>query len=193
MISANKEQRPKLISRTTLALLFSLLAYAAFFSWLSWQDANDEKSQQLATLADLGGKVMDSYFAQLETAMHSLGKDLDGAHTQSELDRAYALVSQFQASHGELESVILMRADGQLLMTGDTPYSRELPTLGSEPSFRSLLAELQKDPSFVIGQPISGHIDNSWVVPARHGVTDAAGKVTYIISANLPVNLVQLI
>lgn len=191
MASANTEQRPKPISHTTLALLFLLLAYAALFSWLTWQEAKEEKSRQLATVADLGSKVLDSYFAQLEAGMQSLGKDLNGTRSQSELDHAYALVSQFQTSHSELESVILMRADGQLLMTGDTPYSRELPTLSNELAFRQLLAELQKKPSFVIGQPISGHIDDSWVVPARLGVTDRAGKLTYIISANLPVNLVQ--
>lgn len=192
MISANNEQRSRFFSNTTLALVILLFGFAALFSWLSWQDAKDEKSRQLATVADLGAKVLDSYFAQLEAGMRSLGKDLNGTRSQSELDHAYALVSQFQASHGELESVILMRADGQLLMTGDTPYSRELPTLGNELSFRNLLAELKKGPAFVIGQAISGHIDNSWVVPTRHGVTDKAGKLTYIISANLPINLVQL-
>jgi hypothetical protein len=36
-----------------------------------------------------------------------------------------------------------------------------------------------------------GNIDNRWVVAARYAVTDQAGKLLYIISANLSPNLLQ--
>ena len=182
----------RLQSRSVLVLVFLLLAYAVLFSWQSWQDAENEGTRQLATVAELGGKVLDSYFAQLEISMENLGKDLAGSRKQSDLDHAYAMFKRFQARRSELESVILMRADGQLLLTGDTPYSRELPTLADEPSFRKLRDQLQTNPSFVIGQPVSGHIDSSWVVPARYGITDQTGRLTHIISANLPIDLVRL-
>ncbi len=55
-------------------------------------------------------------------------------------------------------------------------------------NFRS---ELQQGSPFVIGQPVKGHIDSRWVVAARHAVTDHAGKLAYIISANLPADMLQ--
>ena len=181
----------RLLSQSILVLVFLLLAFMAYFSWQSWKDAVNEESNQLRTVTDLGGKVMDSYFAQLEATLQGLGKDLAGTQKQLNLDHAYALVKSFQTSHSELASVILMRADGQLLMTGNTPYSREMPRIGTEPSFRHFRDELQITP-FVIGRPVTGRFDESWVIPARYGVKDQSGKLSYIISANLPINLIQL-
>ncbi len=192
MISANYEHRPKrFLSRTVLLLVLSLLAYAAAFSWQSWQDAKDEESTRLAAIADVGGKGLDTYFVQLELAMQELGRDLDGTRKQLDLDRAFDRVSRFQRLHSELESITLIRADGQLLMTGNMPYSRDLPALGNNSAFISLRDELRDNPAFVIGQPVGGDIDKDWVIPARYGIRDPSGKLAYIINANLPVDLVQ--
>lgn len=193
MATANYERRPKrLLSYSAIMLVILLLAYAALFSRQSWEEAEHEEASQLAMLADVGGTVLDSYLSQLEAALQNLSKDLNGARKPLDLDRAFDWVSRFQTRNSELESVTLIRAaDGQLLMTGNAPYSPTLPTLEHNVSFKKLRDELQKDPSFAIGQPISGDIDNSWVVPARYGITDRAGKLTYIVSANLPINLIQ--
>lgn len=192
MATANYEHRPKrLLSYSAIMLATLLLAYAAFFSLQSWREAEREKASELAMLADVGGTVLDAYFSQLEAALQNLSKDLNGASKPLDLARAFDWVHRFQTRNSELESVTLIRADGQLLMTGNAPYSRTLPTLAHNLSFKKLRDELQKDPSFAIGQPISGDIDNSWVIPARYGITDRAGRLTYIINANLPVNLIQ--
>ena len=56
---------------------------------------------------------------------------------------------------------------------------------------RQIRDELQQGSPFAIGRPVTGHIDKSWVISARYAVTDAAGKLVYIISANLPVDMMQ--
>jgi len=50
-------------------------------------------------------------------------------------------------------------------------------------------SELQQGPPFVIGKPVMGTIDKSWVAAARYAVADKDGKLAYILSANLPANL----
>jgi PAS domain S-box-containing protein len=101
------------------------------------------------------------------------------------------LVSRFQGLHTELSNVMLIRSDGQMLLTGATSNRSDLPSLADEPAFKKFLGELQQDPHFAIGQPVMGTIDNSWVIAARYAVTDQAGKLAYIISANLPVEMMQ--
>jgi PAS domain S-box-containing protein len=66
-----------------------------------------------------------------------------------------------------------------------------MPTLAGDPAFGKIRDELQQGPPFAIGRPVTGYIDRSWVVAARFAVTDQAGKLVYIISANLPVDMMQ--
>ncbi|MEO8332383.1 MAG: PAS domain S-box protein [Gallionella sp.] len=192
MVNANNEHHPNRTLKYSLILLvIALLAYAAFFSWKSWRTAKSDELSRLVTITDLSEKAIDTYFTQLEIAMQSLGMDLAGTPKQPDLDRAFSLVSRFQALHTELGNILLIRADGQILLTGKTPHSRELPTLAKDLSFIKFRDELLQGPPFVIGQPVIGHIDNSWIISARYAVTDQTGKLNYILSANLPIDMLQ--
>jgi PAS domain S-box-containing protein len=71
------------------------------------------------------------------------------------------------------------------------PNEPDLPTLANTPIFKNIRDELQRGSPFVISQPMMGHIDKSWIVSARYAVTDPAGKLIFIISANLPVDMMQ--
>ena len=192
MVGSNTETRSqRMLKYLAILLLLALLAYALLFTWLSWREAKSDEAGRLATIAGLGEKAVDSYFTQLETALQSLGMDLAGTRKQPDLEHAFALVSRFQQLHPELGNVLLMRADGQILLTGTTPHSRELPTLATDLSFMKFRDELLRGSSFVIGQPVIGHIDNSWSISARYGVTDETGKLVYILSANLPIDMLH--
>jgi len=106
-----------------------------------------------------------------------------------DLDRAFKLVNRFQKLHSELGNVILIRGDGRILLTGTTHNNRDLPTLAKDSAFMDIRSELQQGPPFVIGKPVMGTIDKSWVAAARYAVADKDGKLAYILSANLPANL----
>ena len=172
-------------------LVLALLAYATFLIPQSWLEAKSEQTGQLATIADLGEAAVDTYFSQVEIGMRYLGEELVAANRKPDLDRAYKLVSRFQELHTELGNVMLIRSDGQILLTGRTPNNSNLPTLANDPSFMQFRDELLQGHAFVIGQPVMGHIEHSWVSAARYAVTDKAGRLRYIISANLPANLLQ--
>jgi PAS domain S-box-containing protein len=192
MPNTRSENRPRRVlkySATTLVVV--LLAYAVFLISQSWREANSEQASQAATIAALSENSVDIYLTQLRIGMQNLGADLIVAHKKPDLDRAFALVSRFQALHTELSNVMLIRSDGQLLLTGSTPNQPDLPTLAAEPAFKKIRAELQQEPHFAIGQPVLGTIDKSWVIAARYAVTDAEGKLAYIISANLPADMMQ--
>ncbi len=197
MINASGERRPRRILKYVAALLvLALLAYATFLISHSWREAKADQSNQLATIADLNENAIDMYFTQLEIGMQSLGADLANTHykltrKKPDLDRAYTLVSRFQKLHTGLGNDILMRGDGQILLTGTTRNSRDLPMLAKDSAFMDLRSELLQGPPFVIGKPVMGTIDKSWVVAARYAVTDKDGKLVYILSANLPANLLQ--
>ena len=192
MINASGEHRPKRILKFSATLLvLALLAYATFLISQSWREAKSDQASQLATIADLSEIAIDTYFTQLEIGMQNLGADLADTDNKFDLDRAFKLVSRFQEMHTELGNVMLIRGDGQLLLTGNTPNSLDLPTLAKDSAFMNFRGELLQGPDFAIGKPVMGHIDNSWVVSARYAVTDQTGKLVYILSANLPANMLQ--
>lgn len=192
MVNASSEPRPKRILKFSATLLvLVLLAYATFLISQSWREAKSEQAVQLATIAELSENAIDMYFSQLEIGMRNLGADLADMHKKPDLDHAYRLASRFQGLHAELGNVMLIRDDGQILLTGTTPNSPDLPTLAKDAAFMQFRGELLQGSPFVIGQPVMGHIDNSWVVSARYAVTDQTGKLAYILSANLPASLLQ--
>jgi PAS domain S-box-containing protein len=192
MVDTSSEHRPvRILKNSATLLVFVLLAYAAFLISQSWREAKSEQASQVATLAALSENSIDIYFTQLKIGMQSLGGDLAATYKKPDLDRAFELVSRFQSLHTELDNVMLIRADGQILLTGTIPNGPDLPTLGDAAAFKKIRDELQQGQPFAIGRPITGHIDTSWVVSARYAVTDPAGKLAYIISANLPVDMLQ--
>jgi PAS domain S-box-containing protein len=192
MISTSSEHRTgRILKYSATLLVVALLAYAAFLVSQSWRVAKSEQAGQVATIAALSENSIDIYFTQLQIGMLNLSADLAVTRKKSDLDRAFEMVSRFQSLHTELDNVMLIRGDGQILMTGTTPNRPDLPTLADAPAFKQIRDELQQGSPFVIGRPVAGNIDKSWVVSARYAVTDRAGKLAYIISANLPVDMLQ--
>jgi PAS domain S-box-containing protein len=192
MVSTSSEQRHgRILKYSATLLVVALLAYAAFLVSQSWREAKSEQVGQVATIAALSENSIDIYFTQLQIGMLNLSADMAVTRKKSDLDRAFELVSRFQALHTELSNVMLIRGDGQILLTGATPNRPDLPSLADAPEFKQFRDELQQGSPFVIGRPVTGNIDKSWIVSARYAVTDRTGKLAYIISANLPVDMMQ--
>lgn len=192
MPNHNTDPRPnRFLKYSAPLLVVVLLAYAAFLVSQSWRAAKSEQARQMATIAALTGNAVDLYFSQLKVGMMNLGAELSTSNSLHDLDRASALLYRFQGQHNELRNVMLIRADGQVLLTGENTSRRRLPTLAGDPAFRKFMDELQPSPHFAVGQPVMGSIDRRWVVAARYAFTDSSGKLAYIISANLPPDLLQ--
>ena len=192
MPETSSEHRPgRILKYSATLLVVALLAYAAFLVSQSWREARSAQASQLATIAALSENSIDIYFSQLQIGMRDLGEELTVTRRKADLDRAYTMVSRFQGLHTELSNVMLIRSDGQILLIGTNPDRSDLPTLANTPAFKQICDELQQGQPFAIGRPVTGHIDTSWVVSARYAVTDEAGKLSYIISANLPVDMMQ--
>lgn len=192
MAIAGSEHHPHRILKYSVTLLvLLLLAYAAFFSRQSWRDAESDQSNRLAMISELSGNAIDTYFTQLEIGMRDLGMDLTDTGKKFDPNRAYTQVSRFQKLHAELGNIILIRANGQVLLTGKTPNRPDLPTLANDLQFLKFRDELRPGSSFAIGQPVVGSIDRNWVVAARLAVRDKEGNLIYILSANLPTDMMQ--
>ena len=183
-------RRTRILTSSATVLVLVLLTYAAFLILQSWRDAKSEHAGQMATIAALSENSIDIYFTQLRIGMQNLGTELADLPGKPDLDRAFALVSRFQNLHTELRNVMLIRGDGQVLLTGSTPNSKDLPTLAGDPAFDQIRNELLGSP-FAVGRPVMGYIDKRWSVSARYAVTDKMGRLAYIISANLPVDMMQ--
>jgi PAS domain S-box-containing protein len=192
MPATSTEPRPnRFLKYAAPLLVVVLLAYAAFLVAQSWRAAKSEQARQMTTIAALTGNAVDLYFTQLKIGMMNLGADISVSNSKPDLERASALLNRFQGQHTELRNVMLIRADGQILLTGANTSRRGLPTLAGDAAFKKFMDELQPSPHFAVGQPVLGTIDKRWVVAARYAFADRSGKLAYVISANLPLDLLQ--
>lgn len=190
--TSRSEHRPGQILKISATLLVvALLAYAAFLVSQSWRVAKSEQAEQMATITALSANSIDIYFSQLKIGMQSLGTELALTQKQPDLNRTFALVNRFQSLHTELNNVMLIRGDGQVLLTGTSPNRPDMPSLAGDPAFRQICDELQQGEPFVVSRPVMGHYDKNWIISARYAVMDLSGKLAYIISANLPVDMMQ--
>ena len=191
VLTSSESRSGRILKHAAPWLVVVLLAYAAFLVSQSWREAKSGQASQLATIAALSANSIDIYLSQLQIGMRDLGDELPATHGKSDLDRAYTMISRFQGLHRELSNVMLIGGDGQILVIGTNPDRSNLPTLANEPAFRQIRDELQEGSPFAIGRPVAGNIDKRWAIAARYGVTDDTGKLIYIISANLPVDMLQ--
>ncbi|MGC2166888.1 MAG: PAS domain S-box protein [Gallionella sp.] len=187
MTDSSGNFHPKqILNYVAITVAVVLLGCASLLITRSWEEGKLDQVARLESMVEMSAVAMDSYFTQLNLAMQTLGADIAQTPGKIELERAYTLVSRFQHLHRELGNVVLMRDDGQILLTGKTPNRPDLLTLGGDPAFLKFRDELLQGSPFAVGQPVMGHIDTNWVVAARYAVTDQAGKLRFIISANLP-------
>jgi PAS domain S-box-containing protein len=176
-----------------LAMLAGLILLGSMSQLLtrSWEEGKADHVARMESIVDMNAIALDNYFAQLKLGMEMLGADIAATREGINLERTYQQVSRFQRLHSELGNIMLLRADGQVLLTGTTPFNSTLLTLGGDPTFVTMRDELMQGPPFAIGRPVLGRIDTRWVVAARYAITDPEGKLRFILSANLPGNFLR--
>jgi hypothetical protein len=172
-----------------MALL--LVFYAAIYSWQSWHEEKAAHINNLQNIMELVQKAIDTYFTQLENSIHVLIHEIIETDDPIDIPHTFNLVKQFKESHPELFNVTFIRNDGQILFTATAPPDPTLPTLAQEPSFEKFRSELHESKPNSIGKPLLSLISKEWIIPLRYVVSNKAGTSPYIISANLPVRILQ--
>ena len=187
---------PAYQSTRTLYRMFSLLTlllviYASVFSWQSWREEKAAQFLNLRNIMELESKAIDTYFTQLENAMLLLRQEIIGMGDQIDFEHTFNLINLFKGIHPELLNITFIRDDGQILFTAKAPPGPILPTLARKPSFQKFRSELQEGHPLSIGQPLESLISKEWIIPMRYPINNNDGKLLYIISANLPVGILQ--
>jgi len=139
----------------------------------------------------LGEKAVDTYFTQLQKRMLGLSQEIIETDDPIDLQRAFTLVKRFMESHPELLDITFMQENGQILFTAIEPPGQSLPTLAQEPSFQKFRSELQQGHPLSISQPLESLTIQKWIIPLRYVIYDIEGQPAYILSANLPVGILQ--
>jgi len=138
---------------------------------------------------ELEAKAIDTYLVQLENNILGLGQDIIEQADPINLEQAFILTGRFKERHPELYNVTFIRGDGQILFAATSPPSPKLPTLAMQPSFIKFCDELKLDNPISVGQPLEGVLTHEWIIPLRYMINDRDGRPAYIISANLPVEM----
>jgi PAS domain S-box-containing protein len=174
---------------SALALLLAI--YASVFSWQSWQDENAALLYNLQNIMTLEERAVDTYFTQLERDILAMGIGIIGTDDKIDIEHAYTLAERFNEGHLELRDISVIREDGQLLFSTEALPGHTLPTLAQEPSFQKFRDEIQEGRPVSIGQPHVCPIHNKWSIPLRYVISSKGDKLMYIISADLPIGMLQ--
>ncbi len=174
---------------SVLALL--LTAFAVAYSWQSWRSEKAQQIERLSALAELEEKALDGYFSQFERALELLGRELIGDGGELDVQRARFAFKRYIEVHPELSDILLIRSDGQILITARTPADAALPSVANEPSFMQSREELLAGRSFSIARPMIGFVTKRWLIPFRYGVRDKKGNLLFILAAGMPLSKPQ--
>jgi EAL domain-containing protein (putative c-di-GMP-specific phosphodiesterase class I) len=178
-------------ARTTLIVGGPLLAFALLFGWQSWASSKADQVQQLQTVAESTERAIDRYLTQTQSALAVLTEDIATNDGLANLAATQKRLVRFEAEHSELLAANLLGFDGQVLATSATPALTGLPTAGNLRDFAQIVASQRVDTPMQLGQPLFGPTTKRWILPIRYALRDGQGKLTAIVVASAPVEMLQ--
>ncbi len=185
----------KLLNRLGLIVFLALILFVAGFSWLSWSSVRDAQASELRTVAEMGAQSADVYFSKLGSALQALDDRLDERGAIPDDAVAQRHFARLLAFNPELYNATLTRPDGVILFSALHSSSALLPRVTDASFFLSVAAHLhghsQAGQNLEIGQPRKSILVNQWVIPLRYFSFNAAGALRHVISAQIPVGILQ--
>ena len=185
------------LNRLIILLTVFFLVFVSVFSWQSWQDEKAAKLQELENLLELEEKAIDSYFTQIESDLMELGQELtdmmdDHIPVSSGFyDSAFVMLKRFTKMHAGLLNVFMVREDGQILLSGKDMNSPDLPSVASQPSWVRSCEERRQDNRLNVGRVSKSLLSRGWNIPLRYEVRNREENTVFILSVNLPVDMLQ--
>ena len=167
-------------------VLFYMTVIIAAYSWYSWEAVKKTETNQLALLAELESKSLDSFFWHYASSVSLLSQDLLGKKIPPESDAAHSLLKRVSQANPELANIVILRLDGQLVASSLNPAGSKLPSYAQESSFVVGRDALRGGADFIISRPTYGKLVDEWVIPLMYGMRGANGQLKFIIAATLP-------
>ncbi|HSV21951.1 MAG TPA: EAL domain-containing protein, partial [Xanthobacteraceae bacterium] len=160
---------------------------------LEWRKQEADARKELQSIAEIGARAVDTYFDVLQRSLKGLvdtlpevrQHDIDSAEFKS---RAHDVIAVFHATHPELTNVVLIRADGQVIVAANRPFNAPSVSVAEQPSFKNYLNTFHWETD--IGRPMYGSVAKEWVVPVRFSVVDGSANLLYFIGASVPVDFI---
>lgn len=168
-----------------------VLALGLAFSWTSWQTEKAREQQYLSSLAEVGEKSLDAYFASIERALGIASQDMLDKNGEFAIERGDILLQRLKKAYPEMRILIVSRPDGQVLTTTEGTPRSALPSLANEPSFQFARDAMMQGQAFHIGRPFLGPVSKEWIIPLRYGVRNTSGNLAFLIGAGLPPSKLQ--
>ncbi|MDD0808750.1 EAL domain-containing protein [Curvibacter sp. RS43] len=177
-------------SRAAWVIVLLILAFTSLYTWHTWQQVRDNTVSELDTVTELGEKSIDHYLGLLHTSLHGLAEELQEA---APVPGHYDLgkVRRYGMRHPELVDVSLIDRQGHILVSSSGSATGPLPNDRTPSSFSEARDSMTLGSEFVLGRPVQGLRSGRWVLPLRHAVRDPQGRLQAVVSAYLPVELMQ--
>ncbi len=166
-------------------LSLMLLIFGAAFTWISWQAQKAEAARSLSSVAELGGRAVDVYFTQFESAFSIVGQQLveDGSFVGQE--RAQFLLQWFLLEYPALKTIQIKNNEGQLLASSGAEPSTVNPDSYLPKLSEAASGKRPTIPILNIGSLYINPVDKQWMIPLRYSLQTRPGASSYVIHAAL--------
>ncbi|HWH74031.1 MAG TPA: sensor histidine kinase [Methylibium sp.] len=182
-----------LSTRVAVAAGLLLLAFSVGYAILAWRTVKQEQVERLQTVLEIAQKATNAYFAEFDAALQVLAREVQADPEHRDPERTVALLRRFKELRPDITALNLLDLEGGVVATASAPARAALPPLTHvrSPSFAEFLARLGPATRTDLGRPLQGRIDTGWYFPIRHVLRDGQGRPTGVLSATLPVEVLQ--
>jgi signal transduction histidine kinase len=157
-----------------------LLAVSAAFTLESWDRAVERHQRDLETRVVMGSQAVNAYFVSMQQSLADLGDRLqaDGLGPG-----ARTLIRRYQRNHPEFEVASVIRLDGQVIASSETP----IPNVSDQAFFIDARQRLLKGERMTVSRPYYGRTVPKWLIHLRYGVRDGAGRLLFMVGGGIDV------
>ncbi|MFZ2737997.1 MAG: diguanylate cyclase [Burkholderiaceae bacterium] len=190
-LTAAERQLGSILQRFGWLVSVMLLGFVALFSWQTWLVVKRDRLTELKSVVELGEKTVDLYFGKMGLALQNLSLQLVDAGPLTDPKRSHLLLKRFHQSHSELLNVKLTRPDGAVLLSAIQEPELTPHGLDEVPASMAIPATKHSESAVQLGRPLSSQLLKTWFVPLSYEIKDTSGRLTYILMAQFPVDLLQ--
>jgi signal transduction histidine kinase len=182
------QQRRPLIAAATAAVI--VFAFAAALSIITWRGEYERQSAYISTLATMGERSLDTYFAQLESALAFLGEELVEHEETIHPKGATKRLQEFRNRFPTLAVVALVHPDGRIMSSTAYPVG-PLPSIAGTADFDESMADFRRGRNFTITRPLIGRVTGQWQISLRSALRGSRGELRGFVATALPLSSAQ--
>ncbi len=163
----------------------SALILVAAWLWLSWNNVRQAQLQRMTIVVSLAAGQAQNYFDTIGGHLGMLATLIRQNDALLHPRLADALLADFKKNHPDLGGATIILPSGQIVNSSAHKPGARLPNINENPDWRPDFASNLNATGLSINRPQRSYLLETWIIPLRYTVRDAAGRVLFLIQTSI--------